>query len=84
MFMGASGKTKRRYIGMQFDTGRSIDKRRLFITHTGLSANELDDIIRWVGDEMVFDDVIVQKESAASAAIHGQGAFGIIFMYEDE
>ncbi len=84
MFMGASGKTKRRYIGMQFDTGRSIDKRRLFITHTGLSANELDDIIRWVGDEMVFDDVIVQKESAASAAIHGKGAFGIIFMYEDE
>ena len=84
MFMGASDKTKKRYVDMQFDTGRSIDRRRLFITHTGLPANELDDIVRWVGDKMAFDEVIVQKESAASAAIHGKGAFGIIFMYEDE
>jgi DegV family protein with EDD domain len=84
MFMGAAAKAKKRYIGMQFDTGRLIDKRRVFITHTGLTASELDDILRWVGDEMIFDEVIVQKESAACAAIHGQGAFGIIFLYEDE
>ncbi len=84
MFMGAVDKVRKKYVKMQLDTSRHIDRRRIFIVHTGLTNMEIDDILRWIGDRVQFDEVIVQKQSAAMAAVHGVGAVGLLFKYGEE
>ena len=84
MMMGATDKVRKRYVKMELEKNRRVDRRRLFIIHSGLTAGEIEDIRRWVDDEMAFEEVIIQKESAAMAAMHGVGAIGLLFMYEED
>jgi fatty acid-binding protein DegV len=84
MFFGPTDKIRRKYVRSRFDSSKKVDLGRLFITHTGLSLGEVEDIKRWVNDEITFKEIIVQKESAATAAMHGDGTFGLLFMYEKD
>ena len=81
---GPVDNARAHYIQMQLDKGQSIDKSILFITHSSLSPYEIDDVRRYIGNNMLFDKIYVQKESAAMAAIHGKGAFGILYKISDE
>ncbi|MCR5657277.1 MAG: DegV family EDD domain-containing protein [Butyrivibrio sp.] len=81
---GPTDGTRVRYIQMQLDKGQNIDKSVLFITHSSLSPYELDDVRRYVGNNMLFDKIYIQKESAAMAAIHGKGAFGLLYKIKEE
>ena len=76
-------KCRKNYVEDQLTRFAPIDRKLLFITHTDLSINEIEEIKRWVNNIMVFDEIIVQKESASMAAIHGSGAFGLLYMLQD-
>jgi DegV family protein with EDD domain len=84
MFFGQTEKIRKKYVKTRFDSSRKVDLGKLFITHTGLSLGEVEDIKRWVNDEITFKEIVVQKESAATAAMHGDGTFGLLFMYEKD
>ncbi len=84
MLVGSIEFAKKKYVNAALSNSKEIDKSRVFIIHTGLQVSELEDISRWVQDLVPFEEVIIQKESAAMAAIHGPGAFGISFMYNEE
>ncbi|WP_408070525.1 DegV family protein [Butyrivibrio sp. JL13D10] len=83
MMVGPVEKCRKKYVEDQLTRFSPIDRKLLFITHTDLSQTELDDIKRWVNSLMVFDEIIVQKESASMAAIHGSGAFGLLYLLAD-
>ena len=84
MLVGSAGFAKKKYISAALSNQKDIDKSRVFVIHTGLQVSELDDICSWVKELIPFSEVIVQRESAAMAAIHGPGAFGVSFMYNEE
>ncbi len=83
MMVGTVAKCRKNYVEDQLTRFAPIDRKLLFITHTDLSINEIEEIKRWVSNIMVFDEIIVQKESASMAAIHGSGAFGLLYMLQD-
>ena len=60
------------------DAGR-IDKRLLFITHAGLSYEELQEIEKTVRKKVHFEQIIYQKASPAISINCGMGAFGLLF-----
>ncbi|WP_049945866.1 DegV family protein [Butyrivibrio sp. LC3010] len=80
MMIGPATKTRKAYVEDQLTHYAPIDRKLLFITHSDLSTSEIEDIRRWVANIMTFDEIIVQKESASMAAIHGSGAFGLLYM----
>ncbi len=84
MYIGPLEKIRKHYIRTQLDVSKRIDKSRVFVTYAGLSQAEIDDLRRWVTDRMLFDEVIMQKESAPMAATHGAGTIGLFFMYLEE
>jgi hypothetical protein len=84
MFFGQTEKSRKKDVKTRWDSSRKVDLGKLFITHTGLSLGEVEDIKRWVNDEITFKEIVVQKESAATAAMHGDGTFGLLFMYEKD
>lgn len=83
MMVGPAEKSRKQYVEDQLTRFSPIDRKLLFITHSDLSAAELDDIKSWVSNIMVFDEIIIQKESASMAAIHGSGAFGLLYMMDE-
>ncbi|WP_022763051.1 MULTISPECIES: DegV family protein [unclassified Butyrivibrio] len=80
MMMGSVTKCRKAYIEDQLTKFAPIDRRRLFITHSDLSSAEIEEIKKWVNNIMSFEEIIVQKESASMAAIHGSAAFGLLYM----
>lgn len=83
MMVGPAQKCRKNYVEDQLTRFAPIDRKLLFLTHTDLSVAELEEIKRWIANIMVFDEIIVQKESASMAAIHGSGAFGLLYMLGD-
>lgn len=78
--IGTQKAVWRKYIeSVLKDVGR-IDKRLLFITHAGLSCEELQEIEEFVRKKVIFDRVIYQKASPAISINCGMGAFGLLFM----
>ena len=79
MMIGSVAKCRKDYVEDQLTKFGTIDKKILFITHSDLSSSELEEIKKWVSNIMTFEEIIVQKESASMAAIHGNGAFGLLY-----
>ncbi|WP_081846689.1 DegV family protein [Butyrivibrio sp. AE3004] len=83
MMVGTASKARKSYVEDQLTKYAPIDRKLLFITHSDLSTAEIEDIRRWVSNIMSFEEIIIQKESASMAAIHGSGAFGLLYMMGD-
>ncbi len=84
ILIGYNERAKRNYIKTALANVKSIDQRKVMMVHTGFPSDDIDDILRWIENEVMFKEVTVNKESAAMAAIHGPGAFGMAFMYHEE
>ena len=80
MMIGSVAKCRKGYIEDQLTKFGPIDKKKLFIAHSDLSSSEIEEIKKMVEKIITFDEIIVQKESASMAAIHGSGAFGLLYM----
>lgn len=80
--IGTQRAVWKKYIESVLDNAGRIDKRLLFITHAGLSHEELQEIEKTVRKKVTFDRVIYQKASPAIAINCGTGAFGLLFMLQ--
>lgn len=80
IMIGTQKTVWRKYIESVLKNVGRIDKRLLFITHAGLSNEELQEIERMVREKIDFDEIIYQKASPAISINCGTGAFGLLFM----
>lgn len=76
--VGTQQTVWRKYIRSVLRDADRIDKRLLFITHAGLSDEQLQEIETIVRDQVDFDQIIYQKASPAISINCGAGAFGLL------
>ena len=80
--IGTQKAVWRKYIESILSNADRIDKKLLFITHAGLSYEELQEIEKIVSKKVTFDKIIYQKASPAISINCGMGAFGLLFMLQ--
>lgn len=81
--MGTRNHVWKKYITTTLRTAREIDTNTLFITHAGLTKEELTEIEEQVRNKVSFKNVIHQKASPAISTNCGPGTFGLLFMMLD-
>lgn len=81
--MGTRNHVWKKYITSTLRTAREIDTNTLFITHAGLTKEELTEIEEQVRNKVSFKNVIHQKASPAISTNCGPGTFGLLFMMLD-
>lgn len=82
--MGTRNHVWKKYIASTLRTVRGIDTGTLFITHAGLTKEELTEIEKQVRNKVSFKNVIYQKASPAISTNCGPGSFGLLFMLQEE
>lgn len=81
--IGTRNYVWKKYIISTLRTMREIDTNTLFITHAGLTKEELTEIAKQVRNKVAFKNVIYQKASSAISTNCGPGTFGLLFMLHD-
>ena len=81
--IGTRNYVWKKYIVSTLRTMREIDTNTLFITHAGLTKEELTEIEKQVRNKVAFKNVIYQKASSAISTNCGPGTFGLLFMLHD-
>ncbi len=81
--MGTRETIRKKYVASVLNTAGEIDKKLLFITHAGLTSQELDNIKEQIAKKITFETVICQKASPAISTNCGPGSFGLLFMMEN-
>jgi len=79
IYIGPRESVRRHYIASTLRPGQKIDKAMVIITHTGLSAVELEEIKSEVLKRVKFETVLFQQASPAISVNVGAGTFGIIY-----
>ena len=82
--IGTRNYAWKKYIVSTLRTMREIDTNTLFITHAGLTKEELTEIAKQVRNKVAFKNVIYQKASSAISTNCGPGTFGLLFMLHNE
>lgn len=82
--IGTRNHVWKKYIASTLRTVREIDTNTLFITHAGLTKEELMEIEKLAGNQVSFKNVIYQKASPAISTNCGPGTFGLLFMLQNE
>ncbi len=84
MEMGGFAHVAKKYVRKVLQETRTIDRRILFLTYSGLDEKKLQYIQELVGQYCPFERVYLQKASSATASNCGPGSFGLLFMRKDE
>ncbi len=84
MEMGDFSHVARRYVRKTLLETRSIDRRILFITYSGMDDKKLQYIKNLVQQVCPFERVYLQKASSAIASNCGPGSFGLLFLRKDD
>ena len=82
--IGTRNYVWKKYVASTLRTVREIDTNTLFITHAGLTKEELEEIEKQVRNKVTFKNVIYQKASSAISTNCGPGSFGLLFMLQTE
>ncbi|MCR4909027.1 MAG: DegV family EDD domain-containing protein [Lachnospiraceae bacterium] len=77
--IGRRVKFRKEYISKALEALGTIDDSTLFITYTGLSQQDLQEIRAEVIKKAAFKEIIFQKASPSISANCGPGTFGLIF-----
>ncbi len=77
--IGRRNKIRDEYIHKALDNPATIDTDILFVTYTGLSQQELQEIGNEIEKKVEFKEIIFQKASPSISANCGPGTFGLIF-----
>ena len=80
MEIGDFPRIAKKYVKKVLQETRSIDRRVLFITYSGLDEKKLQYIQDLVRQHCAFERVYLQKASSAIASNCGPGSFGLMFM----
>ena len=78
--IGTKDYTWKQYIDSSLNSSGEIEHKLLFITHAGLTEEELEEIQKIVKRKVCFETVIFQKASPAISTNCGPGTFGLLFM----
>ena len=78
--MGTQDYVRSKYISSTFRTTESVDTELLFIAHTGLTNEELDDVKEQVQKKVKFHNIIYQKASSAISANCGPRTVSLCFI----
>ena len=84
MEMGSFSHMAKKYVKKTLQDSRTIDRRILFITYSGMDEEKLQYIQNLVQQICPFERVYLQKASSAIASNCGPGSFGLLFMRKDE
>ena len=82
--IGGFPNVAKKYVRRVLQETRTIDRRVLFITYSGLDEEKLQYIQSLVRQYCPFERVYLQKASSAIASNCGPGSFGLLFMRKDE
>lgn len=82
--IGTNASVRKKYINATLRAPAEIDREILFITHAGLSQEELYEIEARVLKKVPFERVFYQKASPAISANCGPNSFGLLFMKKDK
>ena len=82
--VGGFANVAKKYIRRVLQETRTIDRRILFITYSGLDAEKLQYIQDLVQQHCPFERVYLQKASSAIASNCGPDSFGLLFMRKDD
>lgn len=82
--IGTRNYVWKKYIASTLRSVREIDTNTLFITHAGLTREELMEIEKQAGNKVSFNNIIYQKASSAISTNCGPGTFGLLFMLKNE
>ena len=82
--IGTEDSVRKKYINSILSAKGSINTEILFITHAGLTKEELEEIEEHVKKKIKFDKVIYQKASPAISTNCGPGTFGLFFMTKQQ
>ncbi len=79
VIVGRWTKVSGAYIRKQLRKQDEIDQETLFITHAGVTEDELDDITKEVRKKAAFRHIHYVKASPAISSNCGRGCFGLLF-----
>ncbi|MBQ9341355.1 MAG: DegV family EDD domain-containing protein [Lachnospiraceae bacterium] len=79
VFFGEEEASIKRYISHVLNVMAPIDTKRVFITHAGLSVDELKMVEEEIRSKINFEQIIFQKASSAITANCGPGTMGVLF-----
>ena len=79
VYLGSRKRAWQRYVASELKSMSSIDPGILFVTHVGLSQDDLKEIKHEIEKRGCFDSVIFQKASPAIAVNCGPGTFGLLY-----
>ena len=82
--IGSQDYVRDKYIASALRAAEAIDTETLFIGHTGLTKEELDDVKEQVQRKVKFRNIYYQKVSPAISANCGPGTFGLLFMMKSD
>jgi DegV family protein with EDD domain len=84
MEMGDFSHVAKRYIKKVLRETRSIDRRLLFITYSGMDEKGINYVQYLVQQYCPFERIYLQKASSATASNCGPRSFGLLFMRKND
>ncbi len=82
--VGDFARVAKSYVRRVFRESRSVDRRVLFITYSGMDEKSLEYIQELVRQYCPFERVYLQKASSAVTSNCGPGSFGLLFMKKND
>ena len=79
-YRGTYERCVRQYLNDRLKDTDGIETRRVFLTHTGLSAEVLESIRSTVAEKISFDEVYVVRAGCSITCHCGDNTFGILMV----
>lgn len=80
-YRGKSEAVRRQYIDEKLSTP-GIDYSRIFVDHSGIDADEIEELKAYIEDNYDFREVLVSRAGSTISTHCGPGTFALMFMYQ--
>lgn len=80
-YRGKSEAVRRQYIDEKLSTP-GIDYSRIFVDHSGIEADEIEELRSYIEDNYDFREVLVSRAGSTISTHCGPGTFALMFMYQ--
>ncbi len=79
-YRGKAENVRKQYIDDKL-SAPNIDFSRIFIDHSGIPQEELDELKSYIEDNYKFDEILVSRAGSTISTHCGPGTFALMFMY---
>ena len=80
-YRGKSEAVRRQYIDEKLSTP-GIDYSRIFVDHSGIDADEIEELKAYIEDNYDFREVLISRAGSTISTHCGPGTFALMFMYQ--